>query len=203
MKINAEKLRRAEIKIIERIQHVSKEAPINLDSLEDLEVDDLDYGNYLIYPEEEETFYDISVTTFSVYENKECVLFDGNLEDLQDYLKSKKELFDEDENKGENNCSMKINTEKLEKAKVCIIEEIHNVQLERPVDLKSLDELDINDLNYGDYNIFVEEEHLYDDNSETLFSVYENDKNVLESGNLSDLRNYLKSGGFCGQLPTT
>lgn len=68
-----------------------------------------------------------------------------------------------------------------------------------PVDLKSLDELDIDDLNYEDYNIFVEEERLYDDNSETLFSVYEDEENILLSGNLNDLKHYLKSGGFCDE----
>lgn len=94
---------------------------------------------------------------------------------------------------------MKINAEKLEDAKIEIIEEIHDVRLERPIDLKSLDALDINDLSYGDYDIFIEKERLYDDNSETAFSVYEDNENVLTSGNLSDLKDYLKSGGFCNE----
>lgn len=195
MKINAEKLRHAGIEIVERVQNVSKEAPINLDSLESLEPNDIDYGNYLIYPDEEETFYDISVTTFFVYENGECILFDADLEDLQEYLESKKELFDENEK----DYSMKINVKKLEDAKIEIIEEIHDVQLGRPIDLRSLSDLELNDLHYRNYDIFIEKERLYDDNSETAFSVYEDNENVLESGNLSDLKDYLKAGGFCDE----
>lgn len=195
MKINAEKLRRAGIEIIERIQHVSKEAPINLDSLEDLEPNDIDYGNYLIYPDEEETFYDVSVITFFVYENKECVLSDGSLEDLQRYLKSKKELLDKDEN----DCSMKINTEKLEKDEVEIIEEIYDVWLERPIDLKSLKGLNIDDFDYGNYDSLIEEENLFDYDSKSTFSIYKNGEIVLTSGNLDNVRDYLKSEGFCDE----
>lgn len=94
MKVDAKKLKDAGIDIIEEVRNISRESPIELDSLDGFEIDDVDYGNYLTNPDEE-IFYDVSVTTFSIYELDELVIYNGDLEDLQNYLKSKMEALNE------------------------------------------------------------------------------------------------------------
>lgn len=91
---------------------------------------------------------------------------------------------------------MKINYEKLKDAGVEIIEEIYDVRLERPIDLRSLDGFNIDALDYGNYEIIPEDEEEYADNSTTFFSIYENGENVLLSCTLNDLKDYLLSKGF-------
>lgn len=91
---------------------------------------------------------------------------------------------------------MKIDTKKLKDAGIEIIEEVYDVRLERPIDLESLEIFDIDDLDYGNYRVVLDEEETYADNSTTAFSIYENGENILLSGDLNNLKDYLESKGF-------
>lgn len=92
---------------------------------------------------------------------------------------------------------MRINSKKLEDAGIEIIEELHNVRLERPIDLRSLNAFNINHLYCGNYEVIVDKEEIYEDDLTTTFSIYKNRENVLSSGTLYDLKDYLVSKGFC------
>ncbi len=86
MKIKMEDIKNEGFEIIEEVYNVRLEAPINLDSFDDDTLDDLDYGNYEIVEEEEDTYFDVSETLFSLYKNGENLLLSENLETVKEYL---------------------------------------------------------------------------------------------------------------------
>lgn len=86
MKIKMEDIKNEGFEIIEEVYNVRLEAPINLDSFDDDTLDDLDYGNYEIVEEEEDTYFDVSETLFSLYKNGENLLLSVSLAELKEYL---------------------------------------------------------------------------------------------------------------------
>lgn len=86
MRIKMKDIKNEGFEIIEEVYNVRLEAPINLDSFDDDTLDDLDYGNYEIVEEEEDTYFDVSETLFSLYKNGENLLLSVSLAELKEYL---------------------------------------------------------------------------------------------------------------------
>ena len=86
MKIKMEDIKNEGFEIIEEVYNARLEAPIDLDSLDDDTLDDLDYGNYEIVEEEEETHFDVSETLFSLYKDGENLLLTVSLAEVKEYL---------------------------------------------------------------------------------------------------------------------
>lgn len=86
MKIKMEDIKNEGFEIIEEVYNARLEAPIDLDSLDDDTLDDLDYGNYEIVEEEEDTYFDVSETLFSLYKNGENLLLSVSLAEVKEYL---------------------------------------------------------------------------------------------------------------------
>lgn len=86
MKIKMKDIKNEGFEIIEEVYNARLESPIDLDSLDDDTLDDLDYGNYEIVEEEEETHFDVSETLFSLYKDGENLLLTVSLAEVKEYL---------------------------------------------------------------------------------------------------------------------
>lgn len=87
MKIRSQQLKDAGIQIIEEAE-VLLETPLNLDSLNSFDLEDLTPGNYGLITSEE-TQDPLSDPVFSVYEQGFPMIVSGTLRDVQDYLEKK------------------------------------------------------------------------------------------------------------------
>ncbi len=87
---------------------------------------------------------------------------------------------------------MKINAEKLRRAGIEIIEEVHNTIIEAPVELDSIKRFDREGFINGVYNTNLKEEKVYMENAKIFFSLYENDQLIIESSSLGEIYDYLE-----------
>lgn len=74
-----------------------------------------------------------------------------------------------------------------------LVEEVYSVLLETPVDLDSVSRININDLDYGNYEIVDYEQSINCDNGETFFSLYKDGENILLSAYLKEIKEYLNN----------
>lgn len=86
---------------------------------------------------------------------------------------------------------MKIKMEDIKNEGFEIIEEVYNARLEAPIDLDGLDDT-LDDLDYGSYEIVEEEEETHFDVSETFFSLYKDNENLLLTVSLAEIKEYLQ-----------
>lgn len=73
-----------------------------------------------------------------------------------------------------------------------IIEEVFGANVETPVDLYDIQDMSLDSFEEGSYDVKMDEQKIYTDNSDTLFSVYLKGENVLLSTSMSKVKSFFK-----------
>lgn len=73
-----------------------------------------------------------------------------------------------------------------------IIEEVYGANVEAPINLDDIQIMSLDSFEEGSYDIKKDEQEIYTDNSDTLFSVYLKGENVLLSTTMSKVKIYLE-----------
>lgn len=73
-----------------------------------------------------------------------------------------------------------------------IIEEVYGANVEAPLDLDDIQDISLDSFEEGSYDIKMDEQKIYTDNSDTLFSVYLKGENVLLSTTMNKIKEYFE-----------
>lgn len=89
MKIDAKRLKDANIRITEEVHGALLEAPIDLTNLDGEDFDAFQLGSYDVDLDAEEIYSDGCEVLFSVYEGKKRILESVHFDYVRDYLKER------------------------------------------------------------------------------------------------------------------
>lgn len=89
MKIDAKRLKDADIRITEEVHGALLETPIGLTGIDGESFDELQFGNYDLDFTNQESYTDGCEIFFSLYENGNLVIESAPIEEICDYLEER------------------------------------------------------------------------------------------------------------------